>query len=264
MKNLLFQPCWLSPLRLCPLELEAPRRKYLGGGCSPENGKINTREKSTQRSWNFRFWFKHHILKYNFYCLPLSFERGKVKMAIFYLKVNIHARPKNVAQSVVLSFLSPGIDSDRFMRIDLNKKYKLNIHNRTLLSFSLSISPRLEQLWLVCILFLPLFSASLWKINFVRDKQQCEKGKNKSTLTLCMLKSPHSTARRISLKLDFWSLRSFFARYLLHSVDSFFSSWHNSPNPSPSKSLNRMQQITDATLNRNNLKKFSRMTRRSI
>ena len=40
----------------------------------------------------------------------------------------------------------------------------------------------------------------------------------------------------MSRKLDRCCLRSFFARYLLHSVESFFSSMHISSNPSPLKS----------------------------
>ena len=48
----------------------------------------------------------------------------------------------------------------------------------------------------------------------------------------------------MSRKLDRCCLRSFFARYLLPSVASFFSSMHRSSNPSPSKSYMHKQAAT--------------------
>ena len=56
------------------------------------------------------------------------------------------------------------------------------------------------------------------------------------TLIRCFVNSPLSTLFSMSRKLDRCWRRSFFALYLLHSVDSLFSSVHKPSNPSPSKS----------------------------
>jgi len=74
------------------------------------------------------------------------------------------------------------------------------------------------------------------KLRTERTQYSAVTSRFRLTLIRCFVNSPLSTLFSMSLKLERCWRRSFFARYLLHSVDSFFSSAHRPSNPSPSKS----------------------------